>query len=71
MISILDDIKLLENKISIAKNQYIEEKCKASEDCLLISGVLSIAFNNAGEEVTQDILSYKGNNAEETYLATV
>lgn len=71
MIGILDSIKSLENKINTAKNQYIEERCKDSEDCLLISGVLSIAFNNAGEEVTQDFLSYKGNDAEEIYYSTV
>ena len=65
MIGIIDGIKSIENKLSNANSQYIENISKEGDDYLQISGLLSVSFSNAGEEVTQDILSDNNINPEE------
>jgi hypothetical protein len=65
MIGIINGIKSIENKLDNARAQYIESNTNEGDDYLQITEVLSNAFNNASEEITQDIISYKKYNNEE------
>ena len=62
MIGIINGIKSLENKLDDARLKYIENNTSQGDEYLQITNILSAAFNNASEEVTQDMLSCKKDN---------